>query len=140
MGFLGVQYGQLLRLFRPITSPLCQSGYSITLWPCLLVRPIWKSPDALSLGQEAEVRNFYQGSGARSYLLYAVLQTGILLLLALRTNLPYMNLPLYASFEMVCFRLKAKFFTENPRWQALVAYEEAARNERFSLFNSLYKC
>ena len=96
--------------------------------------------------REAEVRAFIKGQILRSYLLYAVLQTGILLLLAplfLALGLPVWGFGLYCLLMLVLkwflFQAKAKkFFTENGLdWQVLVAYE-AARKQTILRFFALF--
>ena len=96
--------------------------------------------------REAEVKSFIKGQILRSYLLYAVLQTGLLLLLAplfLALGLPVWGFGLYCLFMLVLkwflFQAKAKkFFTKNGLdWQALVAYE-AARKQMILRFFALF--
>ena len=96
--------------------------------------------------REAEVRTFIKAQILRSYLLYAVLQTGLLLLLAplfLALGLPIWGFGLYCLFMLVLkwflFQAKAKkFFTENGLdWQVLVAYE-AARKQTILRFFALF--
>ena len=149
MGFLGVQYSQLLRHFPTNHLPIIASLVILSLFilPFGRIATYLEKPDALFLlVREAEVRAFIKGQILRSYLLYAVLQTGILLLLAplfLALELPVWGFGLYCLLMLVLkwflFQAKAKkFFTENGLdWQVLVAYE-AARKQAILRFFALF--
>ena len=148
MGFLGVQYSQLLRHFPTNHLPIIASlvFLSVFILPFGRIATYLEKPDALFLlVREAEVRAFIKAQILRSYLLYAVLQTGILLLLAplfLALGLPVWGFGLYCLLMLVLkwflFQAKAKkFFTENGLdWQALIAYE-AARKQTILRFFAL---
>ncbi|MEZ7551549.1 ABC transporter permease [Streptococcus sp. 20925_1_22] len=148
-GFLGVQYSQLLRHFPTNLLPIIASLVilSVFILPFGRIATYLEKPDALFLlVREAEVRTFIKAQILRSYLLYAVLQTGILLLLAplfLALGLPVWGFVLYCFLMLVLkwflFQAKAKkFFTENGLdWQALVAYE-AARKQMILRFFALF--
>ena len=149
MGFLGVQYSQLLRHFPTNHLPIIASLVilSVFILPFGRIATYLEKPDALFLlVREAEVRTFIKAQILRSYLLYAVLQTGLLLLLAplfLALGLPIWGFGLYCIFMLVLkwflFQAKAKkFFTQNGLdWQALVAYE-AARKQTILRFFALF--
>ena len=149
MGFLGVQYSQLLRHFPTNHLPIIASLVILSLFilPFGRIATYLEKPDALFLlVREAEVKSFIKGQILRSYLLYAVLQTGLLLLLAplfLALGLPVWGFGLYCLFMLVLkwflFQAKAKkFFTKNGLdWQALVAYE-AARKQMILRFFALF--
>lgn len=149
MGFLGVQYSQLLRHFPTNHLPIIASLVILSLFilPFGRIATYLEKPDALFLlVREAEVRAFIKSQILRSYLLYAVLQTGILLLLAplfLALELPVWGFGLYCLLMLVLkwflFQAKAKkFFTENGLdWQVLVAYE-AARKQAILRFFALF--
>ena len=149
MGFLGVQYSQLLRHFPTNHLPIIASLVILSLFilPFGRIATYLEKPDALFLlVREAEVRAFIKAQILRSYLLYAVLQTGLLLLLAplfLALGLPVWGFGLYCLFMLVLkwflFQAKAKkFFTENGLdWQVLVAYE-AARKQMILRFFALF--
>ena len=149
MGFLGVQYSQLLRHFPTNHLPIIASLaiLSVFILPFGRIAIYLEKPDALFLlVREAEVKSFIKGQILRSYLLYAVLQTGLLLLLAplfLALGLPVWGFVLYCFLMLVLkwflFQAKAKkFFTENGLdWQALVAYE-VARKQTILRFFALF--
>ena len=149
MGFLGVQYSQLLRHFSTNHLPIIASLVilSVFILPFGRIATYLEKPDALFLlVREAEVRAFIKAQILRSYLLYAVLQIGILLLLAplfLALGLPVWGFGLYCLLMLVLkwflFQNKAKkFFTENGLdWQVLVAYE-AARKQTILRFFALF--
>ena len=149
MGFLGVQYSQLLRHFPTNHLPIIASLSILSVFILSFGRiaTYLEKPDALFLlVRESEVRAFIKVQILRSYLLYAVLQTGLLLLLAplfLALGLPVWGFGLYCLLILVLkwflFQAKAKkFFTENGLdWQALVAYE-AARKQTLLRFFALF--
>ena len=149
MGFLGVQYSQLLRHFPTNHLPIIASLVILSLFilPFGRIATYLEKPDALFLlVRETEVRAFITGQILRSYLLFAIIQTGILLLLAplfLALGLPVWGFGLYCLLMLVLkwflFQAKAKkFFTKNGLdWQALVAYE-AARKQMILRFFALF--
>ncbi|MBP2620789.1 ABC transporter permease [Streptococcus panodentis] len=152
IAFLAIQYSQLLRHFPENHLPIILSLVLLSLFilPFGSVATYLERPDALFLlVKEAEVGRFIREQVRRSYLLYAVLQTGILLLLAplfLALGLPVWAFALYCLLMLLAkwllFQRKGGRFFSSERldWQAAIAYEERRKQvllRFFALFTNV---
>lgn len=149
IGFLAVQYSQLLRNFPADPLPI-QLGLllvSLALLPFGRIATYLEEPDALFLlVKEDQVSLFVRAQGRRAYLFYGVLQTAVLVLLAplfFRLGFPVWAFALYClallGIKWLIFQRKlAQFFgTSGLNWQRALAYE-ARRKQTILRFFALF--
>lgn len=146
MGFLGVQYSQLLRHFPTNHLPIIVSLIVLSLFilPFGRIATYLEKPDMLFLlVQEQAVIDFIKEQIWRSYLLYAVLQTGMLLLLAplfLALGLPIWGFGLYCLLMLLLkwFLFQGKggrfFMAGRLNWQYAIAAEEGRKQKLLRFF------
>ena len=152
IGFLAVQYSQLLRNFPKNHLPiiLALAVLLMFLLPLGRIATYMEKPDSLFLlVKEEELKSYLQKQMCSSYLLWSVFQTAILLLAA--PLLLALGLPLWGWFILVFFMLIAKWFLflkksqrfyqgAGINWGYLIDYEERRKQtilRFFALFTNV---
>lgn len=152
IGFLAVQYSQLLRNFPKNHLPiiLALAVLLVFLLPLGRIATYMEKPDSLFLlVKEEELKSYLQKQMCSSYLLWSVFQTAILLLAA--PLLLALGLPFWGWFMLVFFMLIAKWFLflkksqrfyqgAGINWSYLIDYEERRKQtilRFFALFTNV---
>ena len=152
IGFLAVQYSQLLRNFPKNHLPiiLALAVLLVFLLPLGRIATYMEKPDSLFLlVKEEELKSYLQKQMCSSYLLWSVFQTAILLLAA--PLLLALGLPFWGWFILVFFMLIAKWFLflkksqrfyqgAGINWGYLIDYEERRKQtilRFFALFTNV---
>lgn len=152
IGFLAVQYSQLLQHFPSNPWPIVAGLgiFSLAVLPFGSIATYLEGPDSLFLlVQEAAVMDFIKGQISRSFILFGLLQTLALTLLAplfLALGLPLWGFVIYCLILLLLkwflFQYKGRrFFTETGlNWQYAIAAEERRKQgllRFFALFTNV---
>ena len=146
LGFLAVQYNQLLRNF-PSQSWSIIVGlvlFSILILPFGHIATYLEKPDMLFLlVQEQAIIEFVKGQIQRSYIFFGLLQTLLLILLAplfLALGLPFWGFGLYCLLMLLLkwlvFQFKGRrfFLSDRLNWQYAIAAEEGRKQKVLRFF------
>ena len=146
IGFLAIQYSQLLRNFPSNSWPIAVGLglLSLAILPFGHIATYLEEPDALFLlVQEAAVMGFIKGQIIRSYILFALLQTALLALLAplfLALGLPVWGFVIYCLLMLLvkwfCFQYKGRrFFTaDGLDWSYAIGAEKRRKQSLLRFF------
>ena len=146
LGFLAVQYNQLLRNFPSQSWPIIVGLvlFSVVILPFGGIATYLEKPDMLFfLVQEQAVIEFVKGQIQRSYILFGLLQTLLLLLLAplfLGLGLPIWGFGLYCLLMLLLkwlvFQFKGHrfFLVDRLDWQFAIAAEEGRKQKVLRFF------
>ena len=149
IGFVAVQYSQLLRHFpqNPLPIVLGLVLFSVLILPTGSFATYLEGADRqFLLVKEAEILAYFKEKVRLAYLFWSLVQTGLLFLLAplfLALGLPFWGFGLYALFllliKYLIFRRRSQTFYQGERldWDRLLAYEEK-RKQRILRFFALF--
>lgn len=152
IGFLAVQYSQLLRNFPKNHLPIILALVVLLflLLPLGRIATYMEKPDSLFLlVKEEELKSYLQEQTRLSYRLWVLLQTVVLLLLV--PLFLALGMPLWGWFILVFLMLIAKWFVflqksqkfyqgAGVNWSYLIAYEERRKQtilRFFALFTNV---
>ncbi|MDO4667119.1 MAG: ABC transporter permease [Streptococcus sp.] len=152
IGFLAIQYSQLLKNIPADKTPIILFFllFSIAIIPMGSIATYLEKADILFLlPKETELYSFLRKQVQRSYILFSILQTILLLILAplfLALNSSIEMFALYCLFLLVAkwffFQFKSRRFFTNGQlnWQNLLVYEDRRKQgilRFFALFTNV---